>query len=200
MNRFITLEGMDGSGKSTQAELLADYLRKKGEKVLLTREPGWGELGKMIKKQVLDRRDIDIEPYAELCLFCADRAQHVKGLILPKIKEGHTVVCDRYHDSTVVYQGYGREIELTLVKLMAEASTLGVEPDITFFLSVHVEQALSRLKNRRESTKMDEESLLFHRNIDRGYREIEKGLSRMKKIDASRTPEEVHAEIVSHIE
>lgn len=199
MNRFITLEGMDGSGKSTQAKLLADYLREKGEKVLLTREPGWGELGKAIKQQVLDRRDIDIEPYAELCLFCADRVQHVKDLILPKIKEGHTIVCDRYHDSTVVYQGYGREIDIALVKLMAETSTLGVEPDITFFLSVPVGQALSRLKNRRESTKMDEESLLFHRRIDRGYREIEKGLSRMKKIDASRTPEEVHAEIVSHI-
>ena len=107
MKRFITFEGIDGSGKSTQARLLADYLSGKGTNVFFTREPGEGIVSglKAIRTEILDRRDIDIEPYAELCLFCADRAQHVRELILPKLRDGYTVICDRYYDSTLAYQG-----------------------------------------------------------------------------------------------
>ena len=155
MSRFITFEGIDGSGKSTQARLLADYLSSKGIKVFLTKEPGEGKLGEAIRTEILDRRDIDIEPYAELCLFCADRAQHVRELILPKLKDGYTVICDRYYDSTLAYQGSGRELDPDLVFRMAMASSLGVEPDVTFFLSIPVEQALLRLKDRRQRKKQD---------------------------------------------
>ena len=158
MKKFITFEGVDGSGKSTQARLLADYLAGKGTKVFFTKESGEGKLGKAIRAEILDRRDIDIEPYAELCLFCADRAQHVRELILPKLKDGYTVICDRYYDSTLAYQGSGRGIDPDLVFRMAMASSLGVEPDITFFLSVLVEQAFLRRKDRaKERNKMDEE-------------------------------------------
>lgn len=197
MSRFITFEGIDGSGKSTQARLLADYLRGKGTKVFFTKEPGEGKLGEAIRTEILDRRDIDIEPYAELCLFCADRAQHVRELILPKLKDGYTVICDRYYDSTLAYQGSGRGIDPDLVFRMAMASSLGVKPDITFFLSIPVEQALLRLKDRRkERNKMDEEPLEFHSRVDKGYRElIEKDVSRIKVIDASGSPEEIHMEI-----
>ena len=197
---FFTLEGVDGSGKSTQAELLEDYLRGKGEKVILTREPGWGKLGEIIRDAILDRRDIDLEPYAELCLFCADRVHHVRDLILPKLEEGFTVICDRYCDSTVAYQGFGRGLDLDLVSRMAEASTLGVKPDMTFFLSLPVERALSRLKKRPESTKMDEESPDFYAKIDGGYGKLlEQDPSRIKLIDASAAPEDVHRLIVSHL-
>ena len=197
MSGFITFEGIDGSGKSTQARLLAEYLSDKGTKVFFTKEPGEGKLGEAIRTEILDRRDISIEPYAELCLFCADRAQHVRELILPKLKDGYTVICDRYYDSTLAYQGSGRGIDPDLVFRMAKASSLGVEPDITFFLSIPVEQALSRLKDReKERNKMDEEPFEFHSRVDRGYRElIEKGIPRIKVIEASSSPEEIHTEI-----
>lgn len=197
MSRFITFEGIDGSGKSTQAGLLADYLSSRGTRVFFTKEPGEGRLGETIRNEILDRRDIDIEPYAELCLFCADRAQHVRDLILPKLKDGYTVICDRYYDSTLAYQGSGRGIDPDLVFRMARASSLGVEPDITFFLSIPVEQALLRLEDRRkERNRMDEEPFEFHNRVDGGYRElIEKDISRIKVIEASASPEEIHMEI-----
>ena len=197
MSSFITFEGIDGSGKSTQARLLADYLSGKGTKVFFTKEPGEGKLGEAIRTEILDRRDIEIDPYAELCLFCADRAQHVRELILPKLENGYTVICDRYYDSTLAYQGSGRGIDPDLVFRMAMASSLGVEPDITFFLSIPVEQALLRLRDReKERNKMDEEPFEFHSRVDEGYRElIEKGIPRIKVIEASTSPEEVHTEI-----
>ena len=197
MSRFITFEGIDGSGKSTQGRLLADYLSGKGAEVFFTKEPGEGKLGEAIRTEILDRRDIDIDPYAELCLFCADRAQHVREVILPKLKDGYTVICDRYYDSTLAYQGFGRGIDPDLVFRMAMASSLGVEPDITFFLSIPVEQALLRLKDRKkERNKIDEEPFEFHNRVGKGYRElIERGISRIKVIEASAPPEEIHMEI-----
>ena len=197
MSRLITFEGIDGSGKSTQARLLADYLLGKGIRVFFTKEPGEGKLGEAIRTEILDRRNIEIDPYAELCLFCADRAQHVGELILPKLKDGYTVICDRYYDSTLAYQGSGRDLDPDLVFRMAMASSLGVEPDITFFLSIPVEQALLRLKDRaKERNKMDEEPFEFHSRVDRGYRElIAKDTSRIKVIEAASSPEEIHMEI-----
>ena len=169
--------------------------------MFFTKEPSCGELGKIIRKEILDKKKkIELEPYAELCLFCADRAQHVKDLILPKLKEGVTVVCDRYYDSTVAYQSFGRGLDLDLVSRMAEASTLGIKPYMTFFLSLSVEQARSRLEERLESTKMDEEPHDFHVNINRGYKKLlEENPSRIKLIDASAAPEDIHRQIVSHI-
>lgn len=197
MSRFITFEGIDGSGKSTQAKLLADYLSGGGEEVFFTKEPGEGKLGQAIRSEILDRRDIDIEPYAELCLFCADRAQHVRELIVPKLKDGCTVICDRYYDSTLAYQGSGRMLDPDLVFRMAVASSLGVEPDITFFLSIPVEQALLRLEDRgKERNKMDEEPFDFHSRVDKGYRQlIEKGVPRIKVIEASGSIEKTQMEI-----
>ena len=200
--RFFTFEGIDGSGKSTQIKCLEKYLCSRGEKVFFTKEPSCGELGKFIRKEILDKKKkIELEPYAELCLFCADRAQHVRDLILPKLKEGITVICDRYYDSTVAYQSFGRGLDLDMVSRMAEASTLGVKPDMTFFLSLSVEQARSRLEERPENTKMDEGPPNFHANIDRGYRKLlEENPSRMKLVDASLSPGDVHRQIVSHLD
>ncbi len=202
MKRFITFEGIDGSGKSTQAKLLADHFSRRGDKVFLTREPGEGRLGEAIRTEILDQRDISIDPYAELCLFCADRTQHVRELILPKLRDGYTVICDRYYDSTLAYQGSGREIDPDLVRRMAMASSLGVEPDITFFLSIPVRQALLRLESReKEKNRMDEEPSEFHRKVDEGYRQlIGEGIARIKVIDAVASPEDVHMEILRFFE
>ncbi|MCH7949101.1 MAG: dTMP kinase [Candidatus Dadabacteria bacterium] len=193
---FITFEGVEGSGKSTQAKLLAELLIKMGHKATLTREPGWGKLGELIRRVILDERDLDLDPFSELCLFCADRAQHVRDFIKPKLQEGEIVICDRYFDSTVVYQGYGRKLEKRLVNRIARASTLDLIPDVTFLLNLPVRAGLSRLQTRGEITKMDEEPLEFHEMIRQGYMLIAKREpGRIRKINADREILEIHEEI-----
>jgi len=193
---FITFEGVEGSGKSTQAKLLAELLIKMGHKATLTREPGWGKLGELIRRAILDERDLDLDPFSELCLFCADRAQHVRDFIKPRLQEGEIVICDRYFDSTVVYQGFGRKLEKRLVNRIARASTLDLIPDVTFLLNLPVRAGLSRLQTRGGITKMDEEPLEFHEMIRQGYMLIAKREpGRIRKINADREILEIHEEI-----
>lgn len=195
---FITFEGVEGSGKSTQAQLLAETLTHLGHKVVLTREPGWGKLGELIRKVILDERDLELDPFSELCLFCADRAQHVRDFINPKLQAGEIVICDRYFDSTVVYQGNGRKLDKRLVNKMAKASTLDLIPDITFLLNLPVKKGLTRLQSRGEITKMDEEPLEFHEFIRQGYMlRARREPDRIKKINADRDASEIHDEIKS---
>ena len=197
---FITFEGTEGSGKSTQAKLLFDYLKSQGNKVVLTREPGWGKLGKYIRELILDDQSIEIEPFAELCLFCADRAQHVIEFIKPKLDEGNIVICDRYSDSTFIYQGYGRELDINQVKQMADASRLNVVPDITFFLSLPVEVGLKRLEKRNEITKMDNEPIEFHKRILEGYKKLIEVEDRFIVIDANDNIDNIHQNIIHCLE
>ncbi len=193
---FITFEGVEGSGKSTQAKLLAEHLTQQGHKVTLTREPGWGQLGELIRKVILDNRDLELDAFSELCLFCADRAQHVRDFIRPKLDAGEIVICDRYFDSTVVYQGYGRKLDKRLVNKVAKASTLELIPDITFLLNLPVKTGLTRLQTRRDITKMDEEPVEFHEMIRQGYILIsERKPNRIRKINADREMLEIHSEI-----
>jgi len=193
---FITFEGIEGSGKSTQAKLLRDHLENQGYKVSLTREPGWGKVGSFIRELMLKEREMEITPYTELCLFCADRAQHVHELIKPRIESGEIVISDRYTDSTVVYQGHGRKLDLYLVRKMAEASSLGIKPDITIFLNLPVREGLKRLELRGTISRMDEEPFEFHELIRQGY-EIESNndRKRIKVVNASGTLEDIHEEI-----
>lgn len=193
---FITFEGVEGSGKSTQAKLLAEFIAQLGHKVTLTREPGWGQLGELIRKVILDKRDIDLDAFSELCLFCADRAQHVRDFIRPKLEAGEIVICDRYFDSTVVYQGHGRKLDKRLVNKIAQASTLDLIPDVTFLLNLPIKTGLTRLQSREEITKMDEEPLEFHEMIRQGYMLLaKKEPNRIKKINADRDILEIHSEI-----
>ena len=195
---FITFEGVEGSGKSTQAKLLAELLTQIGHKVTLTREPGWGKLGELIRKIILEERDLELDAFSELCLFCADRAQHVRDFIKPRLNEGEIVICDRYFDSTVVYQGYGRKLDKRLVAKVAKASTLDLIPDITFLLNLPVREGLSRLQTRGETTKMDEEPVEFHEMIRQGYMLIaRRETDRIKKINADREILEIHSDIRS---
>jgi len=197
---FITFEGVEGSGKTTQVKLLAELLTEMGHKVTLTREPGWGRLGELIRKIILDKRDLELDPFSELCLFCADRAQHVRDFIKPKLQDGEIVICDRYFDSTVVYQGYGRKLDKRLVNKIAVASTLDLIPDVTFLLNLPVREGLSRLQTRGEITKMDEEPLEFHEMIRQGYMLIAKREpQRIKKINADREILEIHEDIKNFI-
>lgn len=195
---FITFEGVEGSGKSTQAQLLAETLTHLGHQVSLTREPGWGKLGELIRKVILDERDLELDPFVELCLFCADRAQHVRDFIKPKLQAGEIVICDRYFDSTVVYQGNGRKLDKRLVNKIAEASTLDLIPEVTFLLNLPVKTGLARLKGRGEITKMDEEPLEFHELIRQGYMlRAKREPDRIKNINADRDIEDIYEEIKS---
>lgn len=196
---FITFEGIEGSGKSTQCKLLKEYLESKGRKVTVTREPGWGAMGKLIRHLILDDKELDIHPLTELYLFCADRVQHVKDFITPRLKDGEVVICDRYFDSTIVYQGYGRQLDLYMVKKLAGASTLDLVPDITFLLNLPVREGLMRLDLRDETTnRMDEEPLEFHEMIRQGYiSEATLNTNRIKIINASHEADEVQKQIRS---
>lgn len=196
---FITFEGIEGSGKSTQCRLLKEYLESKGRKVSVTREPGWGAMGKLIRHLILDEKELDIHPLTELYLFCADRVQHVKDFITPRLNDGEVVICDRYFDSTIVYQGYGRQLDLYTVKKLAEASTLDLVPDITFLLNLPVREGLMRLDLRDETTnRMDEEPLEFHEMIRQGYiSEATLNTNRIKIINASHEADEVQKQIRS---
>lgn len=199
---FITLEGIEGSGKSTHAGLLKTYLEEKGYTVALTREPGWGAMGKLIRHLILEEKDIDIHPYTELFLFCADRVQHVQDYIKPRLDNGEVVICDRYFDSTIVYQGYGRNLDLYRVKKLAESSTLDILPDITFLLNLPVAEGLKRLELRdQNANRMDNESVEFHELIRQGYiTEANLDTNRIKIINASDPTEDVQAKIRTLLE
>jgi len=198
---FITFEGIEGSGKSTQAILVEEYLSAKGLKVNLTREPGWGKLGELIRNVLLDDREITLDPFAELCLFCTDRVNHVKGYIKPKLDNGEIVICDRYHDSTLVYQGIGRDNERDLVAAMVMKSCLGVIPDITFLLDLPVDCGLQRIRARKNKTKFDSESLAFHKRVRDGFLQLCKQQpQRIKLINADRQVEVIAEEIKSVID
>ena len=193
---FITLEGIEGSGKSTQAILLEEHLSAKGLKVNLTREPGWGKLGQLIRNVLLDDREITLDPFAELCLFCTDRINHVKEFIKPRLDNGEIVICDRYHDSTLIYQGIGRDNEKDLVAAMVIKSCLGVVPDITFLLDLPVDSGLQRISERKDKTKFDSESVAFHKRVRDGFLELCKQQpQRIQMIDASREVDVISEEI-----
>ncbi len=198
---FITFEGIEGSGKSTQAILLEEHLSAKGLKVNLTREPGWGKLGQLIRNVLLDDREITLDPFAELCLFCTDRINHVKEFIKPRLDNGEIVICDRYHDSTLVYQGIGRDNERNLVAAMVMKSCLGVIPDTTFLLDLPVDCGLQRISERKDKTKFDSESVAFHKRVRDGFLELCKQQpQRIKLINADRQVEIIAEEIKSVID
>jgi dTMP kinase len=195
---FITFEGVEGSGKTTQTGLLKDFLLERGYKVTLTREPGWGAVGKLIRRMLLEERDLELDPLAELCLFCADRAQHVRDFIRPKLEQGEIVICDRFNDSTLVYQGYGRKLDIDLVKRLAKSSALGLEPQLTILLNLPVRLGLSRLTKRTGKTKMDEEPVEFHERIRQAYLFIaQKEPGRIRVVNAAGDIKEIQEEIRS---
>ena len=157
---FITFEGIDKSGKSTQAQRLADALRERGRSVVLTLQPGGTELGKAIRHLVLDRDyEVEVAPTAEVLLFAADRAQHVAEVIRPALQAGKVVVCDRFVDSTLAYQGYGRGMDLDQLTAVMHVATGGLQPDATVLVDVDLETARARgwgtdpdrIENRGES-------------------------------------------------
>ena len=195
---FITFEGADGCGKTTQIELLKKYLENKGESVVLTREPGARGLGEKLR-EILLNYDGEVSPMCESFLFLADRAQHVDCIIKPAVKDGKIILCDRHTDSTVAYQGYGRGLDMDRIHKLNSIATSGLKPDLTIVFDVDIETSMQRVgkeKDRMESAGVD-----FFNRVRRGYLEIAKNEpKRVKVIDSSDTIECIHKKVVELVE
>jgi dTMP kinase len=194
---LITLEGGEGSGKTTEAEALGERLVERGYAVCLTREPGGTALGRAIQGMLEGGRGP--APLAELLLFAADRAQHVQAVIAPALAAGEIVVCDRFADSTVAYQGYGRGLDIALIRRLNEEATRGLKPDLTLLLDLPPEIGLAREGEQLDVT--GRESLEFHQRVREGFLALAKQeAERFVVIDATLAPEEVTERAIAAVE
>jgi dTMP kinase len=194
---FITFEGIEGSGKSSQMAALAESLVRKGWKVLKTREPGGTKLGEKIRNLLLDALHQDMDPKAELLLYLASRVQHLKEIILPALQQGSVVLCDRFSEATLAYQGYGRGLELEKIKSLLRYATDGRKPDLTILLDVEARQGLTRIGTRTSKDRLEREQLEFYDKVRQGYLKLaEMNPRRIIIIDASRDFEKVAAQIL----
>lgn len=191
---FITFEGADGCGKTTQIKLLDEYLRAEGCTTLLTREPGSKGLGVKLR-EILLNYDGEVSSKCESFLFLADRAQHVECIIKPALEDGIVVLCDRHIDSTVAYQGYGRGLDLDEIHYLNNIATGGLKPDLTFVFDVDVETSQSRVGFEKD--RMEVAGREFFERVRKGFLEIAKSEpQRVKVIDATQTIEEINKKVI----
>ena len=198
---FITLEGIEGSGKTTQIDFLVEYLEKQGLPCVTTREPGGTLIGKKIRTILLDPQSKELDPTSELLLYMADRAQHINSLIKPSLAAGKTVICDRYFDATVVYQGFARELDIDVIKRLHELLFDNLKPDLTFLLDLApregLERAWKQLNDGQRSngeSRFEEETLVFHEKVRAGYLELAgREPDRFRIIDATRDVRQVRS-------
>ena len=194
---FITFEGADGCGKTTQMKLLADYLESQGLEVVLTREPGGKGLGERVR-EILLNYDGEVSDRCESFLFLADRAQNIDIIVNPAVEQGKIVLCDRHIDSTVAYQGYGRGLDLDRIKMLNNLATNGRKPDLTIVFDIDVETSMKRVGSEKD--RMESAGIEFHNKVRNGYLEIAKQEpERVKVIDASRSIEEVFDDVIKVI-
>lgn len=201
MSLFITFEGPDGSGKSTQARLLVAHLRASGYAVTETREPGGTPIGDHIRQLLLDPSSPPASPLAMAFLLSASRTQLVSDVIMPALAEGQIVVADRYADSTVAYQAGGQELDLDTVLTLGAIATGGLRPDITVYVDIEPAAGLARVAGRGPVDRLDALSLEFHRRVREAYHALgERESDRWMAVDGDFPPEQVHAAIMRAIE
>ena len=204
---FITFEGIEGSGKTTQISLLADYLVAAGRSVRLTREPGGTSIGDQVRKILLDPENVALDPRAELLLYAAGRAQHLAEFIRPALGGGAIVLCDRFSDATYAYQGHGRGLDLELIGDLDRLVTGGMRPDLTILLDIDASEGLARARGRNSrhglgaEARFENEHLPFHERVRRGYLELAgREPERFRVVDASQQPEAVHRKVRQLVE
>lgn len=198
---FITFEGIDFSGKSTQVELLKNYLTSKNKKVQILREPGGTEISEEIRKILLDKKHNKMEIETEILLFAASRAQIVREKIRPYLAEGFYVISDRFHDSTTAYQGYGRGIPVEIVKHINQLAVGSTLPDLTFYIDITVEEAEKRrIKDKHiELDRIENSERRFYHKVRNGYLELAERESRFRIINGTGAINEIHNEIIKEI-
>lgn len=196
---FITFEGPDGSGKTTQLKKLVPVLEAAGLDVIRTREPGGTDIGDQIRSVIMNMKNKSMHPRAEILLFCASRAQLVEELIRPSLAAGKIILCDRYADSTMAYQGYGHGLDRQILTQLLDFATGGLKPDLTLLFDIPAETGLRRrLSNHEEWNRMDDYALKFHERVRKGYLEMAAAEpDRWVVINADRDPEDIHKEVVS---
>jgi len=193
---FITFEGPEGSGKSSQLPALAKFLETLGYQVVRTREPGGTKIGDQIREVLVRMENAELHPRTEILLFLAARAQLVEELIIPSLEEGKVVLCDRYGDSTLAYQGYGHGLDMDRLRSMLQFATAGLKPDLTILLDVDVLTGLKRKKAKDEWNRLDAFELSFHERVRNGYHELAaEEPERWRIVDASESAECVQSEI-----
>ena len=197
---FISFEGVEGVGKTTQCARLRTYLESQGKEVVLTREPGGTPLAESIREVVLDREDEAISSEAELLLMFAARAVHLSNKIIPALERGAWVICDRFTDATVAYQGFGRGQSLEFIQILAENVQHGLWPDLTVLLDAPIELGLERVAKRGESNRFETEKLEFFSKVREGYLHLaEKNPERIYSVDAVQNMDAVTADIMKII-
>lgn len=200
---FVTFEGPEGSGKTTQIERLAAVLHASGMTVLTTREPGGTRIGNAIRKLVLDRAHTEMSPRAETLLFSAARAQIVDEVIRPALARGEVVLCDRYADSTLAYQGFGHGQSLEALRQLGSYTTGDLVPDLTIYLDIDVQTGLARKRagDAKEWNRMEEKTLAYHEAVRAGYLELAAAEpSRWLVVDATAPVDQVHAQILARVQ
>ncbi len=202
---FITFEGVEGAGKTTLIQKLVQYFTEKKQDIFLTREPGGSELGKKLRAIILNAEE-KIYPSAELFLFLADRAQHVEDCIKPALQAGKIVLCDRFIDSTIAYQGFGRGMDIKQLSLLNNLATNDLEPDLTLLLDLPPEIGLKRAKTRNieqnltiDEGRFEAEALQFHQKIRDGFLSLAKQEKRFFVINAEQDAEQVFHTVIQHI-
>ncbi len=192
---FIVLEGPDGSGKSSLAHLMAEYLQGKGHKIEFSREPGGTKIGEKIRDIILDVGNEEMGNEAEALLYAASRAQHVTEKIRPTIKSGKDLICERFYYSSLVYQGIGRKLGVDIVKHFNEFAIQGVYPDLVIFLDIDPKKALLRKEDSGELDRLEIEDVKFHQEVYKGYKEIIQILPEISVVNADRSKEEIYDDV-----
>jgi len=199
---FITFEGIDLSGKSTQARLLYDYLKKKKKKAILVREPGGTAISEKIRNILLDNKNSKMFSLTEFFLFSASRHQLTEEVIKPHLRKGYYVICDRYFDSSTAYQGYGGKVKLDIINPVNKTATSGLNPDISFLIDVSLEETIKRRKKLgKEHDRMEAKTRIYYKKVIEGFRKTAKtNKDRYVIIRGNKTINDIHKEIISEIQ
>lgn len=198
---FITIEGIDGAGKTTQMNLLKEYLERENLDVLAIREPGGTPVGEKLREILLDVNNNDMSYLTEAFLYATSRAELVTNIIRPAFKKGSIVLCDRFIDSSLVYQGIARNLGVNFIKKLNNMATGGLLPDITFLLNISPDRGLKRKKDQKELDRMENEKIGFYKLLYSGYEKVAEGdTERIKVINADDTIENVHQKILDEID